>query len=176
MTFLRITDGHPYLATIRNWYTDAFPPDERRQADELVELLPRSDMNLCALISDNQVVGFISYWHWDDIVFVEHFAIDPAQRGKRFGQQALSLLVRIPTQYIILEVERPIDEISHRRIKFYERQGFTLNPFDYVQPPYQAEKSAVPMRLMSIPAITSEAEFIDLSGLIRERVYERFYT
>lgn len=171
----RITQPHPDLETIRLWYESSFPADERRSFDELLKLLPCPDMHLCALINDHQLVGFILYWQWEDIVFIEHFAIDSELRGKQFGQQALTITLRIECRYCILEVERPEDDISRRRIGFYERQGFILNPFDYVQPPYQPGKSAVPMRLMSIPTIATEAEFMCLSELIKERVYERFY-
>ena len=176
MVFLPISKVHPHLKSIKVWYEEAFPVHERRNFDELVDLLPCPDMHVCALMNQEQLVGFIIYWQWNDVVFVEHFAIDPEQRGKQFGQQALAILLRIPYRYVILEVERPIDETSQRRVRFYERQGFTLNPFHYVQPPYQPGKPAVPMRLMSIPAITDEEEFINISDRIKERVYERFYT
>lgn len=175
MTFLRITREHSYLNRIYSWYINSFPSSERRTPDELNALLDCADMHLCALIDDNRPVGFIIYWQWNNVLFIEHFAIDPDQRGKQLGQQALTWLLRIEPEYVILEVERPVDEMSRRRIHFYERQGFLLNPFDYVQPPYQPGKPAVPMRLMSIPPIADEAEFIDLSKLIKERVYERFY-
>ena len=176
MDFLRITQQHPYLTTIRIWYEDSFPIDERRLFNDLVALLSYSDMHLCALIDSDQLMGFIIYWQWTDVVFVEHFVIDPEQRGKHFGQQALAHLLRIASPTFILEVERPVDEISHRRIQFYERQGFVLNSFDYVQPPYRPEKAAIPMRLMSIPAIGDQADFEKFSAQIKEHVYERFYS
>lgn len=175
MIFLRITQEHPYLERIRIWYEESFPIDERRSFNELIALLSYPDMHLCALVHEQQLAGFILYWHWEEVVFIEHFAIDPEQRGKQFGQHALALLLRIECRYFILEVERPTDEMSRRRVRFYERQGFVLTDFDYVQPPYQPEKAAVPMRLMSIPAIADQETFDRLSQLIKERVYERFY-
>ena len=106
MIFLPITSYHPYLIPIQAWYEEAFPIDERRDFSELIRLLSYPDMQLCALISDNNLVGFILYWQWDEIVFVEHFAIDPTERGKQFGQQALAQLLKLPFQYCLLEVER----------------------------------------------------------------------
>lgn len=175
MTFLRITSLHPYLEAIRGWYTHSFPADERRDFDELIPLLAHTDMHFCGLVEDTYLVGFIVYWQWDDILFVEHLAVDPQQRGNQFGQKALALLLHIPCRYVLLEVERPTDVLSQRRIQFYERQGFTLNPFDYVQPPYQPGKAAVPMRSMSIPAISDLNAFRHFSLLIKHRIYERFY-
>ena len=176
MTFLRITEAHPYLERIQLWYEASFTVDERRHFDELITLLAYPDMYLCALLNDYQLVGFSTYWQWKDVLFIEHFAIDPEQRGKQFGQQALVQLLRIKCRYCILEVERPHDEISQRRVHFYERQGFTLNTFDYVQPPYQPHKAAIPMWLMSVPAIPDQETFNTLSLLIKKQVYKRFYT
>ncbi len=176
MDFLRIKQPHPYLTKIEVWYEESFPADERRRFDDLLKLLPCPDMHLCALVTEGQLVGFMIYWQWDAVLFVEHFAIDPAQRGKQLGQQALEQVKRIKNSSIILlEVELPTDDISYRRIQFYERQGFSLNEYAYSQPPYKRGNSAIPMKLMSIPAIATQHDFDRLSGLIKERVYERFY-
>ena len=176
MHLFRITQPHPYLATIQVWYDESFPIDERRRFDDLLDLLPCPDMHLCALAFEDQLIGFIIYWQWDAVLFIEHFAIDPEQRGKQFGQQALDEVKRIKnSSLILLEVELPTDDISHRRIQFYERQGFSLNEYAYYQPPYKRGNPAIPMKLMSIPAIASQSNFDGFSQLIQERVYERFY-
>ncbi|GAB3696184.1 GNAT family N-acetyltransferase [Spirosoma flavus] len=175
MTFFRITKPHPFLESIKKWYEESFPVDERRQPDDLQNLLDCADMHLCALLVSDELVGFIIYWLWEDIVFVEHIAMAPTQRGKQYGQKAMLELLRMDCRYCILEVERPDDEIRQRRVRFYERQGFYLNPYDYRQPPYQPQKSEVPMRLLSIPAFDDEATYQQLSKLIKKRVYERFY-
>ncbi len=177
MTFLRISQAHPYLATIQTWYEVSFPENERRRFANLLQLLPCSNMHLCALVDQDQLVGFMIYWQWPDadVLFVEHFAIDPEQRGKQFGQKALAELLRIESTYFILEVELPVDAISRRRIQFYERQGFSLNTFAYAQPPYQRGNPALPMHLMSIPVIASQADFDTFSNLIKKQVYEQFY-
>jgi ribosomal protein S18 acetylase RimI-like enzyme len=175
MTFFRIDQLHPHLIHIQKWYEGAFPITERRHFDDLLALLSDPDMYLCALLDTDQLIGFILYWQWPDFLFVEHFVIDPDQRGKQYGQQVLAQLLKLDSPYYILEVERPEDDISQRRVRFYERQGFTLNLYDYWQPPYQPGMVAVPMRLMSIPAITHAQDFERFSKLIKTRVYQRFY-
>lgn len=175
MVFLRITDEHPHLATIQTWYEQSFPANERRRFDTLRLLLPCPDMHLCALIDQDQLVGFIIYWQWPHVLFVEHFAIDPNRRGNQLGQRALDELLRIDSLCYVLEVELPGDDISRRRVHFYERQGFSLNPFPYAQPPYEAGNPPIPMHLLSIPIIPRQEDFDTFSALIKERVYERFY-
>jgi len=175
MTLFPVKAGHAYLTTIKSWYETSFPADERRSFEALCQLLPCPDMHLCGLVIHRKLIGFILYWQWPDMLFVEHFAVDPAQRGKQYGQQALNQLLQLKSPYVLLEVELPQDEISRRRIRFYERQGFSLNSFSYAQPPYQAGNPAIPMHLMSIPAISDQATFDARTKLIKERVYERFY-
>ncbi len=176
MHLFRISQPHPYVAAIRVWYDESFPANERRHFDDLLNLLPCPDMHLCALVAHNQPVGFMVYWQWDDVLFIEHFAIDPEQQGRQLGQQALDEVKRIKnSSLILLEVELPTDDISQRRIRFYERLGFSLNTYTYAQPPYQRGNPAIPMKLMSMPAIAQQQDFDTFSQMIKERVYERFY-
>jgi ribosomal protein S18 acetylase RimI-like enzyme len=177
MDLVRITGQHPYLTPIHGWYEASFPPEERRQFGKLLQLLPHPDMHLCALVQAGQPVGFIIYWQWPDAgeLFIEHFAIDPDRRGQQLGQQALAQVLHIPAAYYLLEAELPTDDLSKRRIQFYERQGFQVNDFPYAQPPYQPGNPPIPMKLLSQPVIHAQAAFNKLSRLIEERVYRQFY-
>ncbi|SOD82024.1 GNAT family N-acetyltransferase [Spirosoma fluviale] len=176
MLFQRITEPHPYLPSIQVWYESSFPADERRQFDELLQLLPCPDMHLCALTDEERLVGFLIYWQWPGVVFLEHFAIDPNLRGNQLGQRALAHLQELDSPRYLLEVELPTDELSRRRIQFYERQGFSVNPFPYAQPPYQRGNPPIPMHLMSSPFMLSREDFDSHSQSINERVYKRFYS
>jgi hypothetical protein len=46
-------------------------------------------------------------------------------------------------------VEIPYDEVSTRRVDFYQRHGFYALPVYYNQPPYRKGESVVPMMLFS---------------------------
>jgi ribosomal protein S18 acetylase RimI-like enzyme len=175
MEFVRITQAHPFLDSIQGWYETSFPPPERRTFNDLLQLLPHPDMHVCGLVSEDQLVGFIVYWPWEEFLFVEHVAIDPNRRGRQLGHQAIEHVLRLTTPYVVLEVELPEDDFSIRRIQFYERLGFHLTTFSYAQPPYQRGEPSIPMQLMSIPAITHPNVCTAVANTIRERVYERFY-
>ena len=173
MELLRITGPHPYLDVVRVWYEEAFPVEERRDFGDLITLLSHPTMHLCVLLHEQEPVGFIIYWHWPDngVLFIEHFAIDPTRRGRQLGQQALALLLAVPANYVLLETEYPIDTLRERRIRFYERQGFQVADFPYAQPPYRPGNLAIPMDLLSIPAIEKRGDFERLTGMVYERVY-----
>lgn len=168
-----ITSPHRYLDLVQTWYEEAFPAEERREFDDLLALLPCPAMHLCVLMHQQEPVGFIIFWQWPDngIIFIEHFAIDPARRGQQLGQQALEQVLTLPADYVILETELPTDSIHQRRINFYERQGFITSPFPYAQPPYRPENAPIPMKLLSLPTIETQADFDRFTGLIKERVY-----
>ncbi len=175
MRLFPVPAQHPYLTPIQTWYETSFPPDERRPFGQLMQLLDCSDMYLCGLVDGDELVGFVVYWHWPEMLFVEHIAVDPDRRGRQYGQQAIRQLLHLESPYHILEVEQPQDIMSQRRVHFYERLGFCVASFSYAQPPYQAGNPAIPMHLMAIPVITDQETFSTLSQRIRERVYERFY-
>ena len=62
----------------------------------------------------------------------------------------LSHLFDIAGENVLIEVEKPTDDDTRRRISFYEKNGFKLREdINYVQPPYSAEQSGVEMLLMT---------------------------
>ena len=72
---------------------------------------------------------------------------------------------------MILEAEAPETEQQIKRIRFYSRLGFKMNPFDYAQPSYHGAES-VPLKILSYPAHLSEEEFADFLTLTRKIVYK----
>ncbi len=120
-------------------YVEAFPPEERRP----VEQMPPDDRAFTFYAVGD--VGLLTAWEFDGYTYVEHFAVYPDKRGNGVGSQALAAL----SNPVILEVEPPESgEMARRRIAFYERNGFRLVDYDYMQPAYSPEFSAIPMKLM----------------------------
>lgn len=63
-------------------------------------------------------IGEILYWDIGGVYYIEHFCVLPAMRNKHYGQRILNAYQHIP---LILEIDPPIDEVSIRRKRFYER-------------------------------------------------------
>ena len=59
----------------------------------------------------------------------------------------------------------------NRRIEFYKRIGYHVNTFNYIQPPYAKDKSAVPMLIISYPRILTEKEYENMKNQIYFNVY-----
>lgn len=99
----------------------------------------------------DKFAGLINSWHFDDFNYLEHLATMPALRGSGIGATTLYSLLNGFDKPWVLEVERPSADspMAARRIAFYERNGFSLLDYDYIQPPYAPGLPEVPLYLMS---------------------------
>ena len=154
---------------------ESFPYEERRSRDDQKRVLDHPDYHLKVLRDANRdLVGFISYWMFPRFLFVEHFAISSAFRNKGLGAQLFKehCLRPYAGRLIILEVERPDYELAKRRIGFYERLGFKLNPFTYMQPSYHVESEELPLLLMSYPVVLDYSLFKEVRAHLYKNVYK----
>ncbi len=80
-------------------------------------------------------------------------------------------MLNMSTKPPVLEVEPPADEMSERRIGFYERLGLSLRvDYEYIQPAYSEDRKALPMRLMTF-GVPDDADL----GLPVRLIYENVY-
>jgi GNAT superfamily N-acetyltransferase len=160
------------LSPLRDIYELSFPADERRMFDLVVEMARTNpDFTLYEILRDNEPVGLFSTWNTDGFVFVEHFAISEKYRGWGIGQQVIESWLAGQTQPVVLEVERPDDDLSRRRIRFYERTGFRLWPVNYIQPAYSIDRNPAPMHLMTYGDIDLFGMLDEVTQLVYRKVY-----
>lgn len=116
--------------------TQSFPATERRGAAGQRALFSDSAYRVDILRApDGGVQALIASWDFDDFVFLEHFAVDPACRSGGIGGQMLDAMLARCGKRVCLEAELPETELAARRIGFYERHGFTVNAdYAYFQP------------------------------------------
>ena len=116
------------------------------------------------------LLGLLTTWHFEEFIYIEHFAIDPALRSQGYGSEALKTFIHEQGKPLVLEAEPPTDEMTHRRIRFYERIDLTLYDYPYIQPAYTEESLPVKLRLMG----TIDTETIPLdkvSDTLHREVY-----
>lgn len=166
------SDSDPLYVWMVKLLTEAFPEEERRDIDQLHRLIDTEKrFNCCVAIRDTEPVGLINFWDFDDFLYIEHLATAAEMRNRRIGEKMLEFLLNTK-RTIVLEVERPVDELTRRRIKFYQRNGFVLLPYDYVQPPYRKGGTELPMKIMSATAAGScTPDFETIRDTLRREVY-----
>lgn len=171
--FQRITTADATLyAYMEQLLTASFPSDEYRSLEELRKYTDtKSHFYNNIIFYHDTPIGFITYWDFDSFYYVEHFAIDPAQRNGGHGKNVLNHLSQLLNHPIILEVEAPEEEMAIRRINFYKRQGFSLWEKPYLQPPYKPGDNYLPMLLMAQGNLQCERDFDRIKGRIYQEVY-----
>ena len=185
ITLREIHTSDPSYPWVEQLWLAAFPRNERRNTEAQRENVDaRANFHCLLAEDDGKAVGFITYWHFSDFCYGEHLATDPACRNHGYGARILSTLnAKLSTQNsplstltppmpFVLEVEMPDDDLSRRRIAFYERNGFTLwRDCAYMQPPYRPEDAPLPMLLMVKGNLSPEEDFLRVKQTIHREVY-----
>jgi len=72
----------------------------------------------------------------------------------------------------VLEVEVPEDEMTCRRVGFYERHGLVYNDYPYLQPPMRKGQDMLPLRFMTKPTAVDKKTYERYKKQIYRIVYK----
>lgn len=117
------------------------------------------------------IKGFAAIWELEPVVFIEHLAVDPNIRNGGIGSKILHELQQKLGKMMCLEVELPETELAARRIGFYERNGFFLNHYPYIQPALATGQNEIPLMIMTTGKAVDEEEFLKIKELLYHEVY-----
>ena len=159
---------HPLYAAAWALYEAAFPANERRNAAWQTRALAQDAYHMCAATEDGKLLAIAFYWTHGEELFLEHLAVLLELRGHDIGAALLRELRALPGK-LILEIEKPVDAMTRRRQRFYEREGLTLAPFGYDAPGYQAGTGDCSLQLMS-EGTMSKPEFAQHCAFLQETV------
>lgn len=150
----------------------SFPENERRERSRQRLLFIHPLYRVATVEEDGQLLGFLSFWTLKGFTFFEHLAVAPAARNRGIGGRLIDWAqAHLPAPFV-LEVELPEEEMSRRRVGFYQRHGLILDGHFYEQMPYRAEDRPLPMRLMSWPLALDDDAFLTCRREIYRYVYE----
>ncbi|MFT3935648.1 MAG: GNAT family N-acetyltransferase [Chitinophagaceae bacterium] len=161
----------PIPERIKLLYDSSFPKHEKRHWQQLELLIAQGKLQLLEIKSEDVFAGFITYWQLQECIFVEHFAMHPAVRGKGKGSNAMKLLA---TQFntIVLEAEpASTSEEARKRLAFYKRLGYKIFHSLYFQPAYQSGHQPEKMELLYYNSQTTVLSFEKLKQEIYCTVY-----
>lgn len=153
----------------------SFPPTERGSEALHYSEYNRPEFRCMCYEPDGVPAAFLNYYELsdDNIIFIEHFAVDISLRGKGTGSAMLKeLMTSAADSLIVLEVEPPEGDAEKRRISFYQRIGLVFNPGEYFQPEFYGLSPAIPLNLMTSRPIDYE-QFESVKSLIHCKVYRK---
>ena len=137
-------------------YNESFPIDERRLYEDEKHLdnfikMKGGKFNAFAAKDGDLFLAFLSYWTFEGYTYIEHFAVNPAQRGKNIGRLMLNHLFKEVSPNVLVEVRHGDTPEDEKRIEFYEKNEFKIRKeFNYTQPSYGGKgQQAIPMLLMT---------------------------
>lgn len=170
MEFLKIqpTDVQKWN-NVWKLYEDSFPIAERRKLQDHLRAYSDNQFFPLSAWEGSQLIGLLFYWEWDSYRYLEYLAVNPDLRGHGFGSQILQHL-RDSNHTIILEIDPLINELSVRRLQFYERAGFTLTPYRFMHLPYRLEAQPQELLILSYPNMITKGERNDFLKFVDEKV------
>ena len=172
MTFTPIYPN--YLTEGVSLLEAAFPQIERRPTSIWKQMaMDHSMFHALAIIEQTHFCGILTYWDLGNFLYIEHFAISADLRNGGYGKTALeTFLYEHQHTNIVLEVEIPDNDLANRRIRFYERNGFSLiEERDYLQPPYHPDYDYLPLKLMATQSADTRAHYDEIVDKIHRIVY-----
>ncbi len=165
-----------YFQAAWDLYLDSFPIDERRELGVQKKIFEHEDYVLEAFIFDDEFIGFLAWWRFDGLRYIEHMATIDSHRGKGYGSRILKKFISDSNEKIILEVELPNSETNKRRIGFYERLDFKLNQYEYQQLPYRKNGFPIQLLIMSYPHLIDEVTLTKFENDFKEKCFHGFIT
>lgn len=150
----------------------SFIPAELKEREVLLEQWEKGEVVIEGIEFESKLAGAIILWVFDDFIFAENFAIKEEHRSKGLGAELLNDIINTyQGKRIILEVEPAKNTAQKRRIEFYERNGFTLSSFGYIQPPLRKGCEDVALQIMHTGDSLTKTEF----ECIREKLFRIVY-
>ncbi len=150
----------------------SFPIDEYRPYEAQKALFSDPAYRVYGETDNNgRILSFIALWELENCLFVEHLASAKEYRNMGLGSKLLRFAQESSDKLVCLEVEPPETPLSIRRIGFYQRNGFHLNPYPYAQPSLSPGQSPVPLFIMTSGRGIRETEFTGIRDTLYRRVY-----
>ena len=149
-------------------YENSYPACERWDAAGYDPAFDDPAFEADVIRRGEEFIGLLFHWKGNGFHYIEHLAISPRLRGQNMGSQALAAFCE--GRRVILEIDPPEDEISIRRLHFYERLGFVANPHDYIHPSFRRPFHPHRLVLMSRPEPLTDDEAHRFADFIREHV------
>lgn len=154
-----------------NLYEASFPAVERRHIEDHIKAYTDERFFPLSAWEGDQLIGLMFFWEWDTYRYLEHLAVNPELRGHGYGSQLLRYLH--DSEYtIILEIDPLNNELSVRRLQFYERAGYTLTPYRFLHLPYRKDGQKQELLILSYPEMINKVQHNEFMDFLNNTVIQ----
>jgi len=150
-------------------YEKSFPVAERRKLEDHLRACENELFHPLSIWENDQLIGMVFYWEWSNYRYIEYLAVSPELHGHGYGSQIIKE-IRDSEHIIILEIDPLINELSVRRLQFYERAGFTLTPYRFVHLPYRLDGVPQELLILSYSKMITKEQHNDFLNFIDNHV------
>lgn len=166
--FLRLSSKEDrFFRAAMQLYEKSFPACERREMEDHLLALKDDRYHCDVIVENDKLIGIFFYWKLGWFIYGEHLAIDPKLRGKSYGTKILRAFCSKHKE-MILEIEPPKDDITIRRLHFYKRLGFKLQPFNHFQVNYRKEDKNLQLKIMTYGRDWCRKEYDDFYSRLKD--------
>ncbi|WP_165043159.1 GNAT family N-acetyltransferase [Dysgonomonas sp. ZJ709] len=130
-------------------YSTSFPIHEQRDTAQQIKAFESDRYSLECTIENSTLIAFIAYWEFEEYIYIEHFAVNDKLRGQNYGSLILHEFINKKEKTVLVEIDPLTDDISIKRLRFYERLNFNINEYDHYHPPYNKKYAPHKLVLLS---------------------------
>ena len=170
MEFIRIArEDNERWGKVWSLYEESFPVAERRKIEDHIRANENPLFHSLSAWENEELLGIVFYWEWNNYRYIEYLAVSPQLRGHGYGNLMIKH-IKDSNNTIILEIDPLINELSVRRLQFYERAGFTLTPYRFNHLPYRLDGIQQELLILSYPKMITKEQHTDFLNFINEHV------
>lgn len=151
---------------------NSFPLTEFRPRNEQLALFDDANYSVHGIRENGEIISIAAVWNFESIMFIEHLATSPQKRNQGLGKKLLNELINSTNKTVCLEVEPPEDELTCRRVAFYERCGMYFNSYPYIQPSITKGQKPIPLFIMTSKSQIDEQTFNKIKSILYKNVYK----
>lgn len=130
LSWVRVTRELPEYGRIVALYERAFPANERRPLDPLLDD-PTGCADFAAFYENEKFVGFACFLSWEDMTHILYIAMEEESRGCGFGTEALGMIRRrYPGRRIMADLEAEAESAENNDQRRRRRQFYLMNGYE----------------------------------------------
>lgn len=170
MEFLKIQkQNSEKWKKVWNLYEESFPIAERRKLEDHLRACENNHFYPLSVWEDSELLGIVFYWEWNNYRYIEYLAVSPMFRNLGYGAQIIKQ-IKDSKYTIVLEIDPLVNDLSVRRLQFYERAGFELTPYRFMHLPYRINGKPQELLILSYPQMITKEQHADFINFIDSHV------